>query len=271
MGLEISGIVNDPTLTTSPLTALPIALAGLLGVIVVRALFVTPLLLLLKSSSRRGEEQKKHLEEMQQALADGGQAELQRRADTRKGPKRKVTERDTARFTKRIRQSLNDIDYLAASPLGPREGVVVVWAGMRGAVTVAAAQTIPDGTPYRGLLILIAFGVAASSLLVQGGTLSPLIRVLRPKGDDPEVRKDEQQRVLRLIQESSGVTPPPQQENDRPRDWRIDDRLKQIQKSRDALLDARDEGVFSADVLGGALASLDAMELAIDVRRDAES
>jgi NhaP-type Na+/H+ or K+/H+ antiporter len=271
MGLEISGIVKDAGGAATVLTALPVALAGLAGVIVIRALFVTPLLLLLKGGSRRGEQRKQQLEEFQQALADGGQAELQRRADTRRGPKRRVTQIDTDRFTQRIRQSLNDIDYLAASPLGPRESVVVVWAGMRGAVTVAAAQTIDVDSKYTGLVILVAFGVAAISLLVQGGTLSPLIRLLKPKGDDPEAKREEQQRILRVIQESSGFTPPPNLTDDgKPRDWKIDERLQQIQKSRDALLDARDEGVFSADVLGNALASLDAMELAIDVRRNGQ-
>jgi CPA1 family monovalent cation:H+ antiporter len=269
MGLEISGIVNDAGGTETVLTALPIALAGLVGVIVIRALFLTPLLLLLRGSARRNRERRSRLEAFQQALADGGQPELQRRADERRGPKRRITQRDTDRFTKRLRQSLADIDYLAASPLGPREGVVVVWAGMRGAVTVAAAQTIDVGGHFRPLVILVAFGVAAISLLVQGGTLSPLIRLLKPKGDDPEAKKEEQQRVLQVIRETSGFTPPPESDDGQPRDWRMDDRLKQIQRSRDALLDARDEGVFSADVLGNALASLDAMELAIDVRRDA--
>ncbi len=129
------------------------------------------------------------------------------------------------------------------------------------------------GGKYQGLVILVAFGVAAISLLVQGGTLSPLIRLLKPKGDDPEAKKEEQQRIMRVIQESSGFTPPRSatpEDDDRPRDWHIDERLAQIRKSRDALLDARDEGVFSADVLGNALASLDAMELAIDVRRDGQ-
>jgi NhaP-type Na+/H+ or K+/H+ antiporter len=47
---------------------------------------------------------------------------------------------------------------------------VIVWAGMRGAVTIAAAQTLPDDAPSRSLLILVAFAVAVASLLVQGST-----------------------------------------------------------------------------------------------------
>lgn len=295
MGLEISGIVNDAGGTAKSLAALPIALAGLAGVIVIRAAFVTPLLLLLHGGARRRERVRQRLEEMQQVISEGGQAALERRRREvleerrhgrgpearrerephereRRRPLRPITQRDFERFSRRVRQSLSDIDYLAASPLGPREGAVVVWAGMRGAVTVAAAQTLPlvseDGPAQRDLLVLVAFGVAAVSLLVQGGTLSALIRLLKPQGDDPEVRKAEQEKVLQLIRDSTG-TPAGQEGRDRLRAMTMDERLAQIRASRDALLDARDEGVFSADVLGGALESLDAMELALDARRDA--
>ena len=47
-----------------------------------------------------------------------------------------------------------------------RHGVVVVWAGMRGVVTLAAAQTLPSATADRPLLIWVAFLVALSSLLL---------------------------------------------------------------------------------------------------------
>ena len=47
---------------------------------------------------------------------------------------------------------------------------------MRGAVTVAAAQTLPPETPGRSLLVLVAFLVAVGSLLLQGGTLGRLVR-----------------------------------------------------------------------------------------------
>jgi monovalent cation/hydrogen antiporter len=45
---------------------------------------------------------------------------------------------------------------------------------MRGAVTLAAAQSLSSDIPQRSLLILIAFTVAAGTLLVQGGTLGRL-------------------------------------------------------------------------------------------------
>src|SRR6478736_9639231 len=91
----------------------------------------------------------------------------------------------------RIRRTLADVDYLAGAPLGWREGTVLVWAGMRGVVTLAAAQTLPYDTPQRSLLVLIAFVVAAGSLVVQGGTLPWVVRRLGlgssgPADNDPE-------------------------------------------------------------------------------------
>lgn len=71
-----------------------------------------------------------------------------------------------------------DIDYFDSSPLTWRHSAVVTWAGMRGAVTLAAAQTLPSNTPNRELLVFIAFVVAAGSLLVQGLTLSTVARWL---------------------------------------------------------------------------------------------
>lgn len=272
MGLQISGIVNAAGGTATSLGALPVALIGLAGVILIRALFVTPLLLLLRGGAHRRTTFRARLEQMQRTITEGGRPAVEaQRQEHRRRPTRPITQQDFERFGKRVRQALADVDYLAASPLGPREGVVVVWAGMRGAVTVAAAQTIPVGAPHRNTLILVAFGVAAISLLLQGGTLSALIRILKPNGDDPEVRKEEQEKVLQLIRDTAGAPQRTDSDAAAARAMGIDERLKQIQSSRDALLDARDEGVFSADVLGSALASLDAMELAMDVRRDARA
>ncbi|WP_375390166.1 cation:proton antiporter [uncultured Amnibacterium sp.] len=275
MGLEIAQIVSTGV---SPRTvgALPIAVAALATVVLLRAAFVIPLLLLLRGSGRRRTRFRERLTDMQQAISEGGQPALEarrqeRRTEPQRGrqrrrPLRPITTQDFERFSKRVRQALADIDYLAASPLGPREGAVVVWAGMRGAVTVAAVQTLEPGTPHRDLLVLVAFGVAAISLIVQGGTLSALIRLLKPQGDDPEARKAEQVKVLQLIRDSTGTLSGPEGDAQL-RAMSIDERLARIRTSRNALLDARDEGVFSADVLSSALESLDAMELAIDVRK----
>ncbi|WP_233189143.1 sodium:proton antiporter [Subtercola sp. Z020] len=132
-------------------------------------------------------------------LSERAKLRLRRRLRRRRPP----TVADMARFTTRITRTLADIDYLVQAPLGWREGVVVVWAGMRGAVTVAAAQTLPDGTPFRSLLVLIAFVVAALSLLIQGGTLPLVIRLLKLTPPDPALADEERARLFALLDETT--------------------------------------------------------------------
>jgi CPA1 family monovalent cation:H+ antiporter len=71
-----------------------------------------------------------------------------------------------------------------AEGLGWRGGVVLSWAGMRGVVTVAAAQSLPEDTPYRAQLVLIAFTVSIVTLIAQGGTLPWIIRLIKIRGVD---------------------------------------------------------------------------------------
>ncbi|MCB1297544.1 MAG: cation:proton antiporter [Microthrixaceae bacterium] len=82
------------------------------------------------------------------------------------------------RSPRRLGRVHADIDYFDSSPLTWKHNTVIVWAGMRGAVTLAAAQTLPEDTPERSLLIFIAFLVATGSLLLQGLTLPLLVRLL---------------------------------------------------------------------------------------------
>ena len=61
---------------------------------------------------------------------------------------------------------------------------VIAWSGMRGAVSLAAALALPLTTdagksfPDRNLIIFLTFGVIFATLVLQGLTLGPLIRVL---------------------------------------------------------------------------------------------
>ncbi|CAN5134435.1 sodium:proton antiporter [soil metagenome] len=60
---------------------------------------------------------------------------------------------------------------------------VVGWAGMRGVVSLAAAYALPFNFPHRDLLLLATFAVVMGTLVLQGLTLGPLIRLLRIKDD----------------------------------------------------------------------------------------
>ncbi len=146
------------------------------------------------------------------------------------------------RFRTRVRRRVADIDYFLAEPLGWREGTVVVWAGMRGAITLAAAQTLPEDAPQRSLLILIAFLVAAGSLVIQGGTLPRVVALVKPapEREDPEERGRLRELLIAALEGTS------------------DEPIAKLDAQRRAILELRDEGTFSANALNRELALLDA-------------
>src|SRR4029079_10960715 len=127
--------------------------------LLVGAAYVSPLLGFLSRRSKRGEQMETRLQGMQEKMttAEGRQETF---FEMNARPGRKASERDLDRFAKRITRVLANIEYFRRQPLGWRDGAVVVWAGMRGAVTVAAAQTLPEDTPQRSVLVLVAFAVA---------------------------------------------------------------------------------------------------------------
>lgn len=94
-------------------------------------------------------------------------------------------------------------------PLSRRERVVISWAGMRGVVTLAMAAALPDLTEHAmptghiEVLVAVAFVVTVGTLLLQGLTLTPLIRALGVTADD-ERRSDEAEiaRMRRLSNEA---------------------------------------------------------------------
>ncbi len=74
--------------------------------------------------------------------------------------------------------------------------LVIGWAGMRGTVTLAGALSIPlllpDGSPFPGrdIVVFLAFGVIATTLLVQGTTLERLILRLGLREDDTRANEE---------------------------------------------------------------------------------
>ena len=256
MGLQIraivSAVVGDSGDTGAAWSALGLGAGAVVVTLLVRAGFVVPLLGFLHLQSRRGEDMKSRLAGLQDPqVGDDPMAQLGSR---RSRPLTRAV--DVERFRKRLRQGLADIDYLLARPLGPREGAIVVWAGMRGAVTVAAAQSLLDvdlDRPER--LVLIAFSAAAVSLVLQGGTLAAFIRLLHPRGDDPAVVADERERIRELMRRSVEAVPAEEGEG------RVETRMRQLDAQRTALLDARDAGVFDSALLSAALETVDSAQI----------
>ena len=78
-----------------------------------------------------------------------------------------------------------------------QELFIMSWCGMRGIVSLAAALALPlaleGGAPFPGrdLIVFLTFVVIAVTLVVQGLTLGPLIRVLRV-GTDWSEHEEEQ-------------------------------------------------------------------------------
>ncbi len=111
-------------------------------------------------------------------------------------------ERFRRRLSRRERRNAlraTDLDYFANEPLGPREGSVIVWAGMRGAITLAAAQTISSHAPLRGYLLTIALFIAAGSLIIQGLTLPGVIRVVKPQMASGDIPEEERAKLLKVM------------------------------------------------------------------------
>jgi len=55
---------------------------------------------------------------------------------------------------------------------------VLNWGGIRGGVSIALALSLTTDFPQRGLVLAMTFGVVAFSIVVQGLTVSPLMRRL---------------------------------------------------------------------------------------------
>ena len=68
--------------------------------------------------------------------------------------------------------------------------VVLVWGGLRGALSLVLALAIPDSVADRSLVISLAAGAVVASLIGQGATMSLLLRTLKigPGPSTEEVR-----------------------------------------------------------------------------------
>ena len=280
MGLQLHGLISHAQEADNKLsTVMWVAAVGWLGSVLIRAVYVTSLVITVSRRTQRRLSRQERMDlwtgYLEQRLAnpdaplepplapDAGRAAEARRAAARNGETgRWSTQRLTMLLT-RLRRERATIDYLVSSPIGSREGGLLVWAGMRGAVSLAAAQTLPSATPGRPLLLLVAFVLAGGSLLLQGATLPLVVRRLsRPVTDeDRQAEQDEHDRVLELLRQSA--------EQERAR---VPGRpLKRVEldvlaAQRAALLDARDDGVFDADVLTHALAVVDAEQIGLELR-----
>lgn len=205
MGLELTAIVKDmQSESFGWQLAAGVAAAALVLTLVLRAAIMTPLLRLLSRRSRRHSRRRPRLESVTDrvdAAQDPEDGSMEFRGITLGADR-------VARIRTRLRRRISDLDYYIDHPLGPREGAVMIWAGMRGAITLAAAQTLPLDTPHRSFLVFVAFLVAAGSLLLQGSTLGLAVSLLKPaaaEGLDPH----EQHEIRLLLRQAAREVPVP--------------------------------------------------------------
>jgi len=267
MGLQLPMIFGRVEAAVSGVGhAFAIAGTALASILVIRSAYVGLLLSLLRRRALHWLSLEPKVVAMQEDIAAGRvSTEIARRAGARDG---NPSQRAIRRLAARLRRGLADIDYLSQQPLGPKEWLVVIWAGMRGAVTVAAAQLLPAETPQRSLLILVAFLVASLSLILQGSTVGLLVRMLFRRGNDAAARERgqrERERIRAVLDNAASSVE---------RADGIDEmtcRLGIYAKQRNALLDARDEGLFEEEQLRAALLDVDIDELVLRLRGQHES
>lgn len=304
MGLELKEIVTSNVEQHNGLgTGIGIA-AGALGLLlVVRAAYVA--LLVWLQSRRARDQQRKRLEQIGERIdeiaasptfPERGPARGRREPRSTDDPR---AQRRLAAMRSRVARSLSDLNYYQASPLGWKHGAVIVWAGMRGVVTLAAAQTLPSGTPERALLVFVAFAVAVGSLMLQGFTLPWLVRMLhlQPTGDGPLDRAEQSDLDDRLREAAASalsdpalrrrdgspfpedllevvgtrLLDPPDDETTAAARDALELRLVLIEAMRRRLNELSSGGAFSTAALRHALAELDADQLSLELRLDDEA
>jgi CPA1 family monovalent cation:H+ antiporter len=206
------------------------------------------------------------------------------------------TRRRLGNVRARLARMATDLDYYRESPLGWKHGAVIVWAGMRGVVTLAAAQTLPVETESRPLLVFVAFLVAIISLLLQGLTLTPIVRMLRfrdESGDEESDAPEELDRLQDELREAAAkalgqpallrrdgapfdaevirrtgtrLTDPPDSDATAAAREVLELRLLLIEAMRRRLVELTATGRFSTAVLRRSLAELDADQLSLELK-----
>ncbi|MDT8759882.1 cation:proton antiporter [Sphingomonas psychrotolerans] len=169
----------------------------------------------------------------------------------------------------------------SAEPSSVAQALVVGWCGMRGLVTLATAFALPGDFPQRDLIVVSAFAVVLATLVVQGLTLTPLIRLLGLADGDDRREKIVAKRALADAALSAIGDAPGQVAEDMRRHFEIDRaaldggeacedfnarqqlKLKAIAAQRDRLDALRDQDAIGQEEYERLQEGLDWHELAI--------
>jgi CPA1 family monovalent cation:H+ antiporter len=185
----------------------------------------------------------------------------------------------------------------------PAVAGLVSWAGMRGVVTLAAAQLLPEDLPNRDVLLLAAFTVVLGTLLVQGSTLPWLVRRVGLPAPDPAedalqaaeigdaahvaglrrldelVTGDEPEGLVDRLRDRSAARSHaawerlgrPLAEQETPSSTYARLRLEMLAAERDVVVRARDTGTAPTEVLSAAMRAIDVEESLLDQHEELQA
>ncbi len=295
VGLELPTLMatlsNDGTYLGQPLV---VAVVVGTAAIAIRIVFVAFALYSLARRNRRTPRIREQLSQWQDQVAEGQlpPEALPARAGRhwrtlRRGGRPTSTEERQSRWQQLLSRRIADLDYLLAGLSGWRDGAILVWAGMRGALTIAAAQTLPAGTAHRSLIILAATIVAVGTLVIQGLTLAGLARRLGVTSDDNN-SNPRQWRTLQKELDAAALESLPEPSNadaakvlskvrerlhQTTRNGAVEAQARQLRLSaveaqRVRLGELRQLGTYPSAMLDDALAQLDAQQLSIELRQE---
>lgn len=209
MGLQAFGIVEETAAFSGGLTFAAF-LAVTLGALImaIRAVFIAFMLAWLdhrhKRRQRRYDAEAARIERFEKRMHKASEVDADMLEARDLSPEH--WENALAHYRRRLKRRArrnamrgSDLDYFENEPMGPREGSVIVWAGMRGAITLAAAQTISTHAPMRAFLLSIALFIAAGALVIQGLTLPGLIRIVKPKMATGDISEEERAKLLKVM------------------------------------------------------------------------
>jgi CPA1 family monovalent cation:H+ antiporter len=281
----------------------PVGLASVIFTLalLIRATFVAFGVWRLAGRNRRLAPARDRLSEIHDRLVDGELPPLSEARPSRRlrlqrietGPERR------SQWRRLLRRRIADLDYLAAEQFSWRDGTILVWAGMRGAVTIAAAQSLPVELAHRPLIILTATTIAVGTLIIQGLTLEPLAKRLGVTAADtaadpalwrqlqaeldaaalaalPTVSTDDNSELLTRVRERLSQSTEGAGKNwfgfqgtEAEQAWATfrELRLTALAGQRTALLELRSLGTYPTALLDDALAQLDAQQISIELRQ----
>lgn len=65
----------------------------------------------------------------------------------------------------------------------PLATTTLIWGGLRGGLAIALALSLPE-TPHRHLILVMTYAVVMFSIMVQGTTIQPLVRMINRRAEE---------------------------------------------------------------------------------------